>query len=207
MLVTDTAREIRRRISDGDYDPGAKLNEVALAAEYDVSRNTLREAFVMLMNQGFVHKIPNRGVFIAEPGIDDVIDTYRARLVIEPAGLAHGEFLDARELRAQVLSAKKARGDGDLPAVAVANQRFHRAVVAGLGSRELDELMSRLLATMRLVFLEVLRVEPDFHADYIAQNEAIAELIGAGQRAEAAEKMRQQLQATSARVCEILAGD
>lgn len=204
MRSIDTARAIRARISAGDYEPGAKLNEVALAAEHSVSRNTLREAFVMLAHQGVVTRIPNRGVFLSEPDAAEVADVYRARGSIEPTALTQGEFLDPAAMRAKVEEARAAHAAGDLRTVAFTNQGFHRAIVAAHGSAHLDELMNRLLATMRLAFLEVLRVEPEFHVGYIEKNERVASLVEAGHRQEAAAELAAQLRQTSATIQAIL---
>lgn len=204
MRATDTAKAIRARISAGDYEPGAKLNEVTLAGDFGVSRNTLREAFVMLVNQGVVTRIPNRGVFLPIPSPDDVVDVYRARLAIEPSALMVGPFIDTAELRSLVDEAQAAHEANDTKAVAFANQRFHRAIVAGHGSELLDELMDRLLASMRLVFLEVLRSDPNFHSDYISQNDRVVSLLEAGKRREAADELAAQLSTTSEKICRII---
>lgn len=68
------------------YLPGDKLNEVEVAAQYDVSRNTLREAFATLAAEQLLVRIPNRGVFIATPDVEYIMDLYRARAIIKPAG-------------------------------------------------------------------------------------------------------------------------
>ena len=44
--------------------PGVQLSEVALAQQYGVSRNTLREAFRLLARDGLVEHVPHRGVFV-----------------------------------------------------------------------------------------------------------------------------------------------
>lgn len=43
-------------------------------------------------------RIPNRGVFIATPDVDYIVDLYRARAIIEPAGALWGESLDVSYL-------------------------------------------------------------------------------------------------------------
>ena len=53
------------RLIAGELRPGERLSETALAKEFDVSRNTLREAFRVLGEQGLVTHIPHRGVSVA----------------------------------------------------------------------------------------------------------------------------------------------
>ncbi|MPS75778.1 MAG: GntR family transcriptional regulator, partial [Microbacterium sp.] len=82
---------LRQLIIDGDVAPGSRLSESALAERFDVSRNTLREAFRVLAEQGLVEHVPHRGVSVASPSIADVIDIYRARRIIECTALRQSE--------------------------------------------------------------------------------------------------------------------
>lgn len=195
---------LRERISAGLWEPGEKVNEQELAATLGVSRNTLREAFAALSGDGIITRVPNRGVFISSPGIADVRDIYGARAALEPAALQWGRDLDVGLLAQIVTAAEEARGRGDRHAVADANQRFHREIVAGLGSPALDETMARLLARMRLVFVWVLAAEPDFHAPYVDENRQVVGLLQARERAEAAGLLRTMIMRTGDRLADLL---
>ncbi|QCP04166.1 GntR family transcriptional regulator [Brevibacterium sp. CS2] len=195
---------LRERISAGLWEPGEKVNEQELAATLGVSRNTLREAFAALSGDGIITRVPNRGVFISSPGIADVRDIYGARAALEPAALQWGRDLDVGLLSQIVTATEEARGRGDRHAVADANQRFHREIVAGLGSPALDETMARLLARMRLVFVRVLAAEPDFHAPYVDENRQVVGLLQARERAEAAGLLRVMIMRTGDRLADLL---
>jgi DNA-binding GntR family transcriptional regulator len=187
---------VRARISAGHLLPGQKLNEQVLAAELEISRNTLREAFATLAEDGVILRIPHRGVFISSPGADDIADIYRARAALEPAALLWGPQLDAASLDAVVAVAEAARAQGDDTAVANANQDFHRQVVAALGSPTLNETMERLLARMRLVFVRVTEHDPGFHGPFVDENRAIVELLARGRAEDAADRMRRSIEGT-----------
>ena len=195
---------LRERISAGLWEPGEKVNEQELAATLGVSRNTLREAFAAASGDGIITRVPNRGVFISSPGIADVRDIYGARAALEPAALQWGRDLDVGLLSQIVTATEEARGRGDRHAVADANQRFHREIVAGLGSPALDETMARLLARMRLVFVRVLAAEPDFHAPYVDENRQVVGLLQARERAEAAGLLRTMIMRTGDRLADLL---
>lgn len=45
--------------------PGSALDEVALARQFDVSRTPIREALLLLANEGFVHFLQNRTTIVA----------------------------------------------------------------------------------------------------------------------------------------------
>ncbi|AJK68557.1 GntR family transcriptional regulator [Corynebacterium marinum] len=204
MRADSAASAIRKAISAGDFEPGEQLIESEMAERLDVSRNTLREAFAMLIADGVVVRIRNRGVFIASLGEDDVRDLYLARAAIEPAAIAWGQLHDVAGLADVVGRAETALAAGRAGEVALANQQFHRQLVAGMGSATLDETMDRLLAQMRLVFLQVLRKDPGFHGDYVPVNRHVVELMSAGCYDEAATVLHDSLVRTGRRVQEIL---
>lgn len=202
MRAQSVAAVLRHAVSAGEYSPGEKLNEVAVAEKLGISRNTLRESFAALAADGIVDRIPNRGVFIASPGAEDIRNLYRARAVIEPGALLWGDALDADALDRIVAdaetseSARSAAEAAEAAETALANQLFHRTVVEAAGSDLLNEEMDRLLARMRLVFLTVERVRPGLHGDFVPVNRQIVTLLRAGDRAGAASALRASLVAT-----------
>ena len=204
MRANSAASDIRKAISAGDFEPGEQLIEAEMADRLEVSRNTLREAFAMLAADGLLVRIKNRGVFIASLDAQAVRDLYLARAAIEPAAVAWGEFHDIDGLDAEVGRAEAALAEGRAADVALANQRFHRQIVAGMGSATLDETMDRLLAQMRLVFLAVLKAVPGFHGDYVAVNRHVVDLMSAGRYDEASTVLHESLVRTGRRVQEIV---
>ncbi|QNP94696.1 GntR family transcriptional regulator [Corynebacterium wankanglinii] len=129
MLAHNVSAEIRRAISRGEFAPGQKLNEVALAERFGVSRNTLREAFAMLTSEGLCERIPNRGVFLATPSPEFVTDTFRARAAIEPAALLWGPDLDVDRLVELNAEARVAIEEEDDDLFIAVNQAFHHVVL------------------------------------------------------------------------------
>lgn len=83
--VDDTYATIRNRIIAGVYRPGLSLSQVQLAAELEVSRTPLREAFRRLEAENLVVSQANRGVIVAPLELSDVEDSYAVRLLVEPA--------------------------------------------------------------------------------------------------------------------------
>jgi GntR family transcriptional regulator len=62
------ADRLRAQISSGALEPGQRLpSEPDLAAEYDASRNTVRLAIALLINQGLVVSRQGLGTFVLEP--------------------------------------------------------------------------------------------------------------------------------------------
>jgi len=83
-LVVDA---LRREMFAGRLTPGEQLREVELAGTFDVARSTVREALQVLVAEGLATRVRNRGVAVRQLTIEDVDDLYRARCVLEIAGI------------------------------------------------------------------------------------------------------------------------
>ncbi|WP_219413007.1 GntR family transcriptional regulator [Pseudonocardia nigra] len=191
------ADAVREEVAEGRLLPGARLPEQALCAALGVSRNTVREALSQLVSERVLVREHNRGVFVAEPDRDIVRDVYRARRILEPAAVRHGEAFDEAGValvRAAVTEGMAAAADDRWDDVGSANQHFHRALVALAGSARLDQQMALLLAEMRLVFHRMPDVR-EFFEPYVARNDVIAGLIEAGDREAAAVEITDYLHA------------
>lgn len=190
---TSTAERVagllRERIMAGAIPPSTRLSEDAISRALGVSRNTLREAFRQLGQEGvLVHEF-GRGVFVRTLSTEDVRDIYVMRRILELAAVrnvanAPAGALDA--VRRAVESAEEAAGRADWFAVGTANMRFHQAVAELTGSRRVRDVVRRLLAELRLVFVVTADLR-EFHQPYLASNRELYELLAAGDVA-AAEK-------------------
>lgn len=85
-----TYSEIRDRVLSGRLLPGARLVEVDLAAELDVSRTPIREALRRLSAEGLIEMLPNRGATVRSWSDGELRDIYQSRAELESlaAGLA-----------------------------------------------------------------------------------------------------------------------
>lgn len=106
------ASVLRNRIAAGELTPGSKLSEHSLSTSLGVSRNTLRQAFTTLAGESIVTRIPNRGVFVASPRVEEVHEIYRVRRTIEPAAVLWGELTPQilRDMEAIVQRARRPPG-------------------------------------------------------------------------------------------------
>jgi GntR family transcriptional regulator len=73
----DRARQVadvlRHQIHSGTYDDGLP-GETALATEFSVSRNTIREALTTLKNEGLIERGPKVGTHVAQRKYDHGLD-------------------------------------------------------------------------------------------------------------------------------------
>ncbi|MFT3717126.1 GntR family transcriptional regulator [Pseudorhodoferax sp.] len=193
-LSDRVAEQLRSRLVDGELVPGQRLSEAALADSLQVSRNTLREAFRMLVHEGLLVHAPNRGVAVVVPSIAAIIDIYRVRRLVECQALAQAypQHPARRRLRQAVEAAQRLRDAQDWRGVGTANMEFHKTVVELADSERLNAMFAQLLAELRLAF-GLLR-DPEFlHAPYVDMNLQITELAEAGAFAQAAAMLQDYL--------------
>lgn len=148
------ARQLRAAIRDGEFSPGDQLGEAELAARFDVSRGTLREALQRLVEEGLLNGERHRGLFVRELSAVDVQDVYVTRNAIEQAAarliLAGDRAAVADELAALHERMLDAVRRGDQRAVGAADVAFHELLVARSGSRRLMRMSRTLLIETRM---------------------------------------------------------
>lgn len=181
---------LRSRITGGSLVPGQRLSEAKLAAELDISRNTLREVFRLLTRDGLVRHEPNRGVFVAVPSMGAILDIYRVRRMIELPALSQAwpKHEAVARMHAAVDRADLAREQGDWRSVGSANMEFHAAIVALADSPRLTDFFARVIAELRLAF-GLLGSPEELHAPYVDLNREILALLESGRSTDAAQKL------------------
>ena len=159
----EVEQELRDRILGLRIAPGTALREIALAEELRCSRRTVREALLALGRAGLVAHERNRGAVVRAFTADDVRDLYLVRRTLEVAGAeacatAPEERLDAVTAALAELEAA-ARADQDSAAHALADMRFHGAVIALLGSPRFAGIFELIGGEMAFAIRLLLRRE------------------------------------------------
>jgi DNA-binding GntR family transcriptional regulator len=192
--------QLRNKMINGELAPGTRLSETSLTGPLEVSRNTLREAFSTLIEEGLLVRQPNRGVFVATLTPAQIADIYRVRVLLECTALRQAPVDPPRAdaMRAAVADARLAVAAGDWRAVGTANMHFHEQIVALAGSPRLDSWMRQLTAELRLAFAAAPDVEA-LHRPFVPMNEQIAAVYESGDADRAADMLRDYL-LTSERV-------
>ena len=78
---------IRRALLEGRFRPGQPLSEVALASEMNVSRGPVREALLVLAQEGLVSHSQNYGFSVLEFNEHDRTEVQQIRLPLEALAL------------------------------------------------------------------------------------------------------------------------
>ena len=192
--ATRAVEQLRSSMINGELAPGTRLSESSLTGPLGVSRNTLREAFSTLIEEGLLVRRPHRGVFVATLTSAQIADIYRVRVLLECSALDQAPTDPPRVagMRAALDEAGRGVAAGDWRAVGTANMHFHEQIVALAGSPRLDAWMRQLTAELRLAFVAAPDIEA-LHRPFVAMNAEIAASYEAGKAHEAAEMLRDYL--------------
>ncbi|MEV4234094.1 MULTISPECIES: GntR family transcriptional regulator [unclassified Nocardia] len=177
------ADRLRDAIMHGNMAPGAQLGEADLATRFGVSRGPVREALQRLLTEGLLYSIRNRGIFVIELTIDDVVDIYRARTAIEGGALAL--ILDGRRdiayaaLEPSVTAMCACAENGDAAGVSDADQAFHEALVDSAGSPRLVRAARTLLIETRMCLGALQTTYPDLR-EQAREHVELRDAIGSG---------------------------
>ncbi|MAY61784.1 MAG: GntR family transcriptional regulator [Rhizobiales bacterium] len=169
--------DLQRRILTLDLEPGSYLDETRIAEAYMISRPPLREVLRQLAGDGYVVLHENRGAQVAPM----THKTLRNFFVAAPMIYAAVTRLAAENARAEQIMRLKdtqllfraAIRDGDTPARALMNERFH-AIIGEMADNEF------LVPSLRRLLIDHTRIGMTF---YSPRTQALAD-----QRAVAAEQ-------------------
>src|SRR5215213_7538674 len=67
----------------GEIEPGATLTELEVAARFQCSQSTVREALFMLQQEGLVQRSPHRGTRVCSLTEDEAVEMLRLRRDME----------------------------------------------------------------------------------------------------------------------------
>ena len=159
-LHDEVAAQLRERIFAGELAPGAFLDEVALAAQMEISRTPLREALKVLTAEGLVRHEPRRGCFVNQVTARDLDEIFPVIALLE-GRCAHEAALHASDAdieRLQALHDKlgrhaKARRINEYYAV---NFEIHEAIIALADNRWLAQVIGDLRKIVKLARLQQL---------------------------------------------------
>ena len=139
---------LRMAIYHGELTPGQRLVETELAARYDTSRGAVREALVLLSNEGLVSRERNRGAMVRPVSLPEAIEITEVRAVLEglcaAKAAAAATKADHRELKALGKQMTDAVRGGDVVSYNRTSQQVHRRVREIAGQQTAAGILERL---------------------------------------------------------------
>jgi DNA-binding GntR family transcriptional regulator len=140
--------KLRMAIFHGELTPGQRLVETELAARYETSRGAVREALVLLSNEGLVSRQRNRGAWVRPVSLAEAIEITEARAVLEGLCAAKAAAVvtkqDLREFKVIAKKMTDAVRAGDVVTYNATSQQVHTRVREMAGQATVAGILDRL---------------------------------------------------------------
>ncbi len=119
--------EIREQLLDGRLAPGVSVRPDALGDELGVSAVPVREALRILEGEGHVHYRPHRGYVVATLDVDDLIEIYRIRELLETEAVRRAipQLRGDTVARLREIVHEMDEVQDDVISLTAVNRRFH----------------------------------------------------------------------------------
>ena len=143
------ADALRRTLLEGRFQPGESLSEVAIAAEFNVSRGPVREAMFVLAAEGLLNHTLNRGFSVLNFTAEDLEAIEGVRIPLESLALAKARArvtpAGIELLKEVKTSLAKLYAQGDLQGALRAEIDFHSSIWEMSGNAWLVASLKRIM--------------------------------------------------------------
>lgn len=171
---------LRQAIITGEFAPGERLMEIALAERLGVSRTPVREAIRKLELEGLVVMIPRKGAEVAKITEKDLRDILDVRCALEElsASLAAEKINEEqkKELKFALLVFEKAIQSGDTAEIADKDMDFHDVIFEIADNPRLTTIVNNLRELIYRYRLEYVK-DFDYHDTLITEHRKLTEAI------------------------------
>lgn len=158
-LADESAKEIRKMILNGTLKPGDRVNEVHIAKQLQVSRGPIREALLMLQNEGLVTHEVNKGTAVSILSTQDAYEIYTFRALLEAEavqlGMANMKEEHLTMLELIIKKFKYALDTSDMEGIVACDIEFHRVIVSMCNHSRLIQAHNQLDSQVGAMFLTI----------------------------------------------------
>lgn len=202
------AEAIEEKIATGVYAPGSKLDEVALAEEFGVSRTPVREALIQLAPMGLIELRPRRGAIVAKVAPQRLWEMFEVMAELEAmcARLASRRMTEAdlQKLNDAHAACELARSQNDSDLYYRCNETLHQAIYAASHNSFLEDQSIALQRRLRPYRRLQLRVRNRMNSSF-AEHAAIIEALTSGDGERAAQQLRDHVVVQGERFADLVA--
>lgn len=202
VLSVHVADQLRQAIMRQELRPGQRIVEREIAEAMATSRGPVRDALLLLENEGLVLRYPHRGTFVAELSLEDAEEIYSLRQAIEALAV---QYVIKRATPDQVaeldeLVERMAALSGDrydhCEAVEL-DLGFHRAICRISGHKRLLEAWETLSGQTRMLLLARMTRQPHEYEEQVVEwHRRLVDAFRHGEPARAQEELCKHLAAT-----------
>jgi GntR family transcriptional regulator, rspAB operon transcriptional repressor len=185
---------LRRRIINNELEAGERLIEASLAAEFGVSRTTLRAALMELKNDRLVEFSPRRGCWVARMTRAEVEDACFARYLLEAGAACEDRAVLDDQLMASLEKELEAMAEvaerGDVADIVDSDTRLHSLLVEAGGRARLAELWHALDGQMGALMRSSIEFQGSDLTEVVDRHRELIDAVGTGDRTVMAEAIR-----------------
>jgi DNA-binding GntR family transcriptional regulator len=162
------AETLRREILRGEIAPGQPLLQDHIAARFDVSQSSVREALRRLESLALVVSIRNRGTFVATLTIDQVEEMYEIRLAIELIALRHKFAKLSREAlnEADALLDDMEKDPETAFFLGETHKKFHAIFYDGADRKLGKDILQNIYGNLTRLWVDFIRKKPSLARGY-----------------------------------------
>lgn len=154
-LHEEVAARLRTMVFERQLPPGAWIDELALANDWQISRTPLREALKVLAAEGLVTLVPRQGCRVTELSEDDADELFPVMALLEGRcayeAVRKATPADLKALRRLHEVLERHAAARNIDGYYRANHEFHTRVQAIAANRWLDRATNDLRRFMRLL--------------------------------------------------------
>ena len=171
-LADQVYARLHEAIITGRLEPGARIVEMAVAAEMGTSQGPVREALQRLESEGLVVRQARSATFVASLSNEELLEIFTVRSKIEQLAIQHlAETITMEQLaqlQQMVEAMCKAGENDDMPGFAHWDGLFHRAIC------EWSE-RTILCKALQPLYIQIERFINQNHRKYFSSIRQIAE--------------------------------
>jgi DNA-binding GntR family transcriptional regulator len=200
---------LRRALVTGELVPGERVKEAQLAEVLGVSRPTVREAIHQLVHEGAFVQEPYKGLTVAQPSGQDLLDVAQVRVSLETLAALHlsqdpaGEGM--RRLHAALQNHLNAIDAGDDAATNSTHLGLHRTLWEGADNQMLKRIWPLVESQIRMAISldQATRHDPERDAEL---HRRLIAVIEAGDPEEIATEVRVHIAGSADEFVQLLEG-
>ncbi|MED1204409.1 GntR family transcriptional regulator [Heyndrickxia acidicola] len=137
--------------------PGTQLIETTIAEQLKVSRTPVRNAIRKLEQEGFVNVIPNKGAYVIQPSIEEMVQAFTIRQELELIAVKEG-FHKVTEEQVREMDRLAKVEEAFFENITLqdynrANREFHSTLAKASGNRFLIEFLNKILSQIDIYLL------------------------------------------------------
>lgn len=186
-------RHLQTKLSRGELPAGVALSEVPLSQELGISRTPVREAIGLLVAEGFLEQIPNRGTVVRQLARRDIVELYELREALEVYAVGKVTALtlapaERKELTDQVNEIARLRtklvesgqdrlDDDEMLEFATADITFHNLILRLAGNGRILKVVSDSRLLIRIFALPHQGHDPEQLAGIEEYHQRILEAV------------------------------